>query len=452
MVGILMRNALSAAGVCLVLGGCAIKYDMAGKFENANEVFRGTVLHNLLIGRAEIVATGENSGVTCRGHTYVTYVPPLSFGCAGQRGKAEMLCEDGRRIDADWHAASCTSGSGRGADEYGNRFNFVFGLDSKEAEAFVAAALPTVADKPRVRGPATDGAGDASAKPAPQPGDFDRKTARQGLPDFPIVPVDANYRPTKEHPDDIAVILANANYQARGKDIPDVVPAYADAEGFKQFVVRGMGVKAENVVFVKDATAAEMTYVFGTRRNFKGKLYEWVKPGKSRVFVYYAGHGAPGDKTGRSFLVPVDADGSLISLKGYPLEVLYQNLSKLPAKSVTLVLETSFSGISENGDVLNKILPGLKSKDTPVPSNITVATAGAANQIASWERNDSQSLFTSYFLKGMSGEADNAPHGNGDGRVEWSEIDAYLKATLTRFARQYYGRRQIARIVPAGAG
>jgi len=433
--------------IALAASGCDIRYKVAGSFTNANEVFVGDIVHNLLIGEAEVEVRGRNSGIVCRGKTYVTYYPPFAVGCAGQRGKAELTCEDGRSIDADWHAKSCTTGSGRGQDEFGNRFNFAFGLDRQQAEDHVAARLPKVRHRPSLRGFAPDP--DKPAPPAPTPKSFDRKAAASGLADFPMVPIALTYKSAGRRPDDIAVIIGNASYNAKGSGIPDIVPAYADAEGSRNFVVKGAGVPAGNVVMVRDATSAELTYIFGTRRNPRGKLAEWIKPGRSRVFVFYAGHGAPGDKNGRGFLVPVDVDGSMIGLKGYPLDLLFRNLSKLQAASVTLVLETSFSGISESGNVLNKMLPDLRPKDVPVPSELRFASAGAASQVASWEQDNSHGLFTKYFLKGMSGLADAAHHGDGDGTVAWGELDTYLKATLSKLARKYYGRRQIARVVPA---
>jgi hypothetical protein len=77
---------------------------------------------------------------------------------------------------------------------------------------------------------------------------------------------------------------------------------------------------------------------------------------------------------------------------------------------------------------------------------MTVIAAGAADQIASWEEDDSHGLFTKYFLKGMKGEADARPYGNGDGVVAWSELGTYLEDTLTYFARRYYGRDQTSQI------
>ena len=85
-----------------------------------------------------------------------------------------------------------------------------------------------------------------------------------------------------------------------------------------------------------------------------------------------------------------------------------------------------------------------------VPGNVKVISAGAADQMASWEKDESQSLFTKYFLKGMSGEGDRKPYGNGDGKVEDTELKKYLDDTMTYYARRYYGRDQNAQITVDG--
>jgi len=263
---------------------------------------------------------------------------------------------------------------------------------------------------------------------------------------FPDTPVAVRFAKSKPRPDDIAVIIGNADYE-KGKDIPDVTPAYADAEGIKHYVKQALGIRDDNIIFLKDATQAGMTATFGSEINPNGQLFNYVKAGKSRVFVYYSGHGAPGGKEGSSYLVPSNAQASLIELNGYPLKTLYRNLSKIPAKSVTVVLEACFSGASQGGTVIAKASPiQIQPKETGVPPNITVISAGAASQIASWEQDSSSSLFTKYFLKGMSGEADAKPYGNGDGTVGYDELGRYFQETLTYYARRYYGREQTAQM------
>lgn len=264
---------------------------------------------------------------------------------------------------------------------------------------------------------------------------------------LPTQPIDLTFKKAPERPDDIAVIIANADYGRLARDIPNVVPAYADAEGFRRYAIQTLGVREGNIILLKDATGAQITRVFGSDTNPRGQLADWIRPSRSRVHVYYAGHGAPGGVGGSAYLVPVDADAARIELNGYPLETLYRNLARLPAVSVTVVLEACFSGNSQAGRVqpaASDIVPA--AKPVPIPPNITVISAGASNQIASWEEDRAHGLFTKYFLKAMSGEADRPPYGNGDGTVDWQEARAYLTETVTYHARRYYGRDQTPEI------
>ncbi len=265
---------------------------------------------------------------------------------------------------------------------------------------------------------------------------------------FPRSPVSLTYPKGESRPADIAVIIGNTDYAKRGRDIPDVTPAYADAEGFKRYVTQTLGVREGNIIELRDATQGDLISVFGAKDDHRGKLFNWTQAGKSNVYVYYAGHGAPAGSGGSAYLVPVDADPATLELNGYPLATLYRNLGKVPAASITVVLEACFSGASQGGSVISNASPVfLKAKAPVVPPNITVISAGGPNQMASWEKDKSHGLFTKYFLKGMSGEADTAPYGNGDGKVGYGELGAYLKGTMTYYARRYYGRDQTAQIV-----
>jgi hypothetical protein len=264
---------------------------------------------------------------------------------------------------------------------------------------------------------------------------------------FPTKPVAVSFPRGKAAPDDIAVIIGNANYKATAKDIPDVVPAYADAEGMKRYATQALGIREENVIFIKDAKLVDFVATFGTSDNHKGKLFNWVKPGQTNVFVFYSGHGAPSGDGGSSYLVPVDAQGSLIELSAYPIRTLYGNLSKLPAKSVTVVLEACFSGSSQAGTVIKNASPVFqKALQEAVPPNLNVITAASGTQIASWEQDKSHGLFTKHYLLGMAGAADKKPYGNGDGKVSTDELTTYLKGTMSYMAQRYYGREQVAQV------
>ena len=265
--------------------------------------------------------------------------------------------------------------------------------------------------------------------------------------EFSNKPINVNFKSITKRPDDIAVIIGNANYEKQGKDIPNVNPAYADAKGIKQYFMQALGVKEGNIIYLKDATGSQLSSVFGNINSHKARLYNWVKPNVSNVYVYYAGHGVPGGDKGNAYLVPTDANSQTIEFSGYPLSTLYSNLGKLSAKSITVILEACFSGASQAGNLFSNSSPiVITAKKTMIPKNVKVISAGAVDQMASWEQDKSHGLFTKYFLKAMSGEGDS----NKDGKVSDTELKEYLSDTMTYYARRYYGRDQKVQIHNGG--
>jgi S1-C subfamily serine protease len=130
--------------VPLMLSACAVKYPVVGSFNNYNEVFKGTVDTNLLTGGGYITVEGQVTKIRCSGRATVSYIPPISYivpTCNGQRGRAFLTCDDGRKIDADWEATSCTTGFGSGADQKGNVFRFAFGMSENEAKSYIQSEM-----------------------------------------------------------------------------------------------------------------------------------------------------------------------------------------------------------------------------------------------------------------------------------------------------------------------
>ena len=131
--------------------------------------------------------------------------------------------------------------------------------------------------------------------------------------------------------------MGNRNYQQAG--IPEVKFAHRDLEVVRTYLIHTLGFDPQNIIEERDATKGVFETLFGTSHDPKGMLYNWVRPGVSRVFVYYVGHGAPSAETGEAFFMPVDANPDYVSKSGYPVSVFYSNLEKLPAKEVIIVLD-----------------------------------------------------------------------------------------------------------------
>jgi hypothetical protein len=251
----------------------------------------------------------------------------------------------------------------------------------------------------------------------------------------------------RPRPDDIAVVIGNSDYDKLGQDIPAVPPARNDAIAMRRYAVEALGIREGNIIYLENATSAQLVEVFGNERDHRGRLFNWVRSGRSQVFVYYAGHGAPAGPSGKAMLVPVDASATQIALSGYPLDLLYGNLAKLQAANITVMLEACFSGASAAGTLTAAASPiAIVPKGGNIPGNITVITASAADQIASWDQGRSHGLLTRYFLSGISGEADRPPTGNGDGSVSSAEMEAFVRENVSYFARRFYGRDQTVQV------
>lgn len=204
----------------------------------------------------------------------------------------------------------------------------------------------------------------------------------------------------------VAVIIGNKNYQH--KDVFRVDYAQRDAQVFKEYVERMFGILPGNIIFKTDATQGEFNSVFGDVNNYQGRLYNIIKPGQSDVFIYYSGHGAPDPEGKKSYFLPVDCDPSLVRLNGYSLDVFYNNLSMLPAKSITVVIDACFSGISEQGMLLKQISPVYIEIENPVLASekIAVFSSSTGKQVSTWYPEKKHGLFTYFFLKGLRGDAD----------------------------------------------
>ena len=150
--------------------------------------------------------------------------------------------------------------------------------------------------------------------------------------------------------DAVAVIIGNKDYTGT---VPDVDFAHNDARAMKRFVIDVLGFREGNIIDLRDATKGRLDAVFGTSDNVEGQLHDWVKQGKSDVVVFYSGHGAPGLRDKRGYLVPVDADPRRIELTGYPVDLLYRNLAQIPARRMTVFLDACFSGETPKGMIVD---------------------------------------------------------------------------------------------------
>lgn len=239
------------------------------------------------------------------------------------------------------------------------------------------------------------------------------------------------------NPDAVAVIIGVCSYKHR--DVPAVEYALNDAQLVKEYAINTLGYRLGNIIYLENPTKGDFERVFGTEKSYKGQLFNYVKPGKSDVFVYYSGHGAPDIETKAAYFVPSDCHPNFVKLGGYPLDLFYQNLGKIPAKSITVVIDACFSGASEKGMLIARASPlAIEPVKGKIPAGINLFTSSRADEISSWYPEKGHGLFAYFFLKALQGEGDK----NKDKNLTFGEIRDYLIENVPYQARRMYNRSQ----------
>jgi uncharacterized caspase-like protein len=224
-----------------------------------------------------------------------------------------------------------------------------------------------------------------------------------------------------------AVIVGVEDY----RDLPKVDYARRDAEMVRAYPTKALGYREQNVVMLLNDRV--------TKSDMEARFEKWLPKQvggnkDAEVFVYYGGHGAPDPNTNQAFLVPYNGDPAYLETSAYPLARLYDVLGKLPAKSITVVMDSCFSGAGGRSVIQQGARPMLIKVENPLlaSQSMVVLSAAAGNQISNAFPEKRHGLFTYYFLKGLQGEAD----ADKDGGVDVEELYAYMRPKVETEARR----------------
>jgi len=235
-------------------------------------------------------------------------------------------------------------------------------------------------------------------------------------PGFLVADVDENIpNNTEGFSGRIALIIGNEDYSYSINAEPNVVFARNDAEIFKEYCVNTLGVnEKENLFYKTDATSAVM-------KTEIDKVCEIVKKMIARgynteLIFYYAGHGAPDEKTKEPYIIPVDVNITHLS-GAVKLADLYKELSETGAMRITVILDACFSGGSREGNLLAaRSVATLPAKEE-ISGQMVVFTASSGEQSALPYNEMKHGMFTYYFLKKLQ---------ETKGMVSYGEMSSYL--------------------------
>ena len=234
-------------------------------------------------------------------------------------------------------------------------------------------------------------------------------------------PLNVKIRPPQ---DAVAIIIGIEKY----KRVTKADFANADAQVFYDYASRALGVKPENIKLLVDDGADDAEIY----RAFQNWLPLKVKKGKTEVFVFFSGHGLPSQDGKSLYLLPWGVDKDFIEKTAINQQEIIASLQAVQPKSVTMFLDSCYSGQARGGEtLLASARPiALKAEANAYPPNFTVISASAPDQLSSSSPDLKHGIFSYYLMKGMEGDADQ----NKDGKITVAEIQEYLTDMVGRQA------------------
>jgi hypothetical protein len=237
----------------------------------------------------------------------------------------------------------------------------------------------------------------------------------------PLNPSNVRARPATNA---VAIIIGIQDYRR----VPKAEFANNDARLFYDYAVRGLGVKPENIKLLLDQEADDVGIL--------GAIQNWLplkaRKGQTDVYVFYSGHGLPSDDGASLYLLPHGVDRQFLDRTAIKQSELVSALQAANPKSVTLFMDACYSGQIRTGETLLASARPIviAPRASSFPSNFTVLTASAPDQLASSSPDLKHGVFSYYLMKGMEGEADQ----NKDGSITVQEMQSYLKDSVGRKA------------------
>ena len=230
--------------------------------------------------------------------------------------------------------------------------------------------------------------------------------------------VDRNIPTTNNrNPNRYAIIIGNEDYHSYQKNLnseQDVPFASEDANIFKEYCIKTLGIEERNIVILNNATSAKMNQEI----DFITRLA--ARETNAEIVFYYAGHGLPNEKTKEPYLIPVDVSASSLDL-AIPLYELYGKLSNTGAQKVTVFLDACFSGGGRDAGLVASRGIRITPKKDALNGNIVVFSATSADQTALQYAEKNHGMFTYFLLKKLQ---------ETQGQCTYSELFNYLSKNV----------------------
>ena len=229
-------------------------------------------------------------------------------------------------------------------------------------------------------------------------------------------------RKVAKNKDALALIIGVDGY----KSTPGrAIYADNDAKVFTDYASQKLGIPTNRVKTLVNDGAGEQEMLLSV----KSWLARISKQGKTDVYVFFAGHGLASDDGQKMYLLPYDGAPELLDDTAILRDRLFSDISAANPRSVTVFLDTCYSGTTRGTDMLIASRPiAIRALEQSVPDNFTVMTAAAGDQTAKPLEEAKHGMFSYFLMKGMEGDAD----ANNDNQITAGELHEYVERNVVQ--------------------
>ena len=194
--------------------------------------------------------------------------------------------------------------------------------------------------------------------------------------------------------------------------------ADSDAQVFSDYAIQKLGIPANRVKTLVNNKADES----GMLLAIKDWLSRANRQNQSDVYIFFAGHGLASDDGSKMYLLPYDGAPELLDDTAILRDRLFSDVAAANPRSVTVFLDTCYSGTTSGTDMLIASRPiAIRALEQSIPDNFTVMTAAAGDETAKPLEEAKHGMFSYFLMKGMEGEAD----ANNDNEITAGELHSY---------------------------
>jgi hypothetical protein len=226
----------------------------------------------------------------------------------------------------------------------------------------------------------------------------------------------------KNNKDALALIVGVSSYK---NTKARAMYADNDALVFKDYATEKLGISENRIKVLVNDGADERDILLSVK--------EWLrrsaKPNKSDIYVFFAGHGLASQDGKNMYLLPHDGSPRLLDDTAILRDRLFADLKATKPKSVTVFLDTCYSGETRNEEMLIAGRPiMIKAKKQSIPNGFTLFSAASNEQISRPLEEAKHGMFSYFLMKGMEGDADT----NSDNKITAQELHNYVKENVTQ--------------------